>query len=490
METTTLVKTANCDLQHPLPPLYVDLDGTLIRSDLLIELALRFVVDRPWQFWRLPMWLLAGRATLKARLSEQVELDVARLPYASELLEYLRQQREAGRRIVLATASHERWANRIASFLGLFDAVIASDAAVNRKGTAKLEAIRQHAIGAFSYAGNEAVDLAIWREAATGVVVNATTSVRAAASALTCEERNFSGPTSGLRVWLKAIRLHHWAKNTLLVAPALPIIGSLVPGQWLALAIAFLCFGACASSVYLVNDLLDLDADRAHPRKRHRPFASGSLSLQQGIVAAVALLVFAFAIAIVAMPMVFVATLAVYWVSTLAYSLVLKRRILVDVLMLAGLYTLRIIAGAAAIQVMPSFWILSFSMFLFLSLGSVKRYVELREILQSEGQRTKGRGYFVSDLPFVQSIGMASGLVSVLVMAMYINDPATIAHFPYAKALWGICPLILYWVCRVWLKASRDELHDDPVVFAVSDRVSQLIGLAVLCVVGLAAFAR
>lgn len=462
-------------------PLYVDLDGTLIRSDLLVESALRFVATRPSRAWLLLAWLARGKAALKSELAQSVPLDPQCLPYDEELLDYLREQKAAGRRLVLATASHETYARKIAAHLGLFDAVIASDGRTNRKGEDKLEAIRGDAHGPFSYAGNERVDYPIWREARSAVVVNAGPAVRRRAAQLTEVERQFDGVwPAGLRVWLRAIRLHQWAKNLLLGLPALPIAATLGLWQWGALLVGFLSFGLCASSVYLLNDLMDLDADRAHPRKRRRPLASGALPLQAGVAMAGGMLVAAFALATALLPPAFVGTLAVYWASTLAYSLVLKRRVLLDVLMLAGLYTLRIVAGAAALQVVPSFWILSFSMFLFLSLACVKRYVELRDVAVNESARVVGRGYLVSDLPFVQSMGIASGFVAVLVFAMYIHDPATAAHFALPQALWAICLLVLFWVSRVWLKASRMELHDDPVVFAVTDRPSQItVGLSV-----------
>ncbi|AKJ27921.1 UbiA family prenyltransferase [Caldimonas brevitalea] len=467
-----------------LAPLYVDLDGTLIRSDLLLESAMRFVAAQPLQAWRLAAWLMRGKAHLKAELAAAVNLDVRCLPYNEELLGYLRQQRALGRRIVLATASHQKYAQQIAEHLGLFDAVIASDGSVNRKGVHKLEAIRTDAGGRFAYAGNDQVDLDVWREADAALVVNASAGVRRQANAVTREELHVPPQKPGVKVWAKAIRLHQWAKNALLLLPALPIAGDLLPSHWISLLIGFVAFGLCASSVYLLNDLMDLEADRAHPRKRKRPLASGAVSLPAGVVLSVGMLAAAFLLAAVAMPLGFVATLGVYWISTLAYSLYFKRRVLQDVLMLAGLYTLRIIAGAAAIQVMPSFWIMSFSMFLFLSLACIKRYVELRDAELSEKVKVVGRGYGVSDLPFVQSVGTSAGLVAVLVFAMYVNDPTTASHFTRPAALWTICPLVLLWVSRVWLKASRMELHDDPVVFAVTDRASQLI--AVLSVVALA----
>ena len=259
--------------------------------------------------------------------------------------------------------------------------------------------------------------------------------------------------------------------------PALPLAASLAPAAWMALAIGFVCFGLCASSVYLLNDLLDLEADRAHPRKRSRPLASGALPLLHGCVASGLLLVAAFGIALAALPLPFAGVLLVYWLSTLWYSFDLKRRVLVDVMALAVLYTLRIVAGAAILLVPPSFWILAFSIFLFLSLAAAKRYVELDDLRRHQRDRPAGRGYLIGDVDFVLALGMSSGMVSVLVFALYVNDPVARAHLGQPYALWLVGPLLLFWIARIWLKAVRGELHDDPLVFAFADRFSQVMVL-------------
>lgn len=471
----------------PLLPLYVDMDGSLIRSDLLIESALKLLKGSLGNIFMLLGWLMQGKAHLKARIAARVELEAGTLPFNPDVLDLLRAARAAGRKVVLATASHVRYANAVAAHLGLFDAVLASTETQNLSGAAKLAAIQQHAKGPFAYVGNEAVDLLIWRQAAGAVVVTASQSLLAQARQAAPVVQWVPVPAPGIVDWARALRLHQWAKNLLLFMPALPLTAVLQPSTWLALCSAFVCFGLCASSVYLLNDLLDLESDRAHARKRNRPIPAGKIPILHACALFPVLLLLAFALALATLPWQFVAVLALYWMSTMAYSFDLKRRVLVDIMTLASLYTIRILAGSAVILFAPSFWILVFSMFLFLSLASAKRYVELLETQNRERGKVTGRGYYVTDMPFVLALGLASGLISVLIFALYVNDPAARLHMQQPYALWLVCPLLLYWISRVWLKASRNELHDDPVVFAVTDRISQIVALLGLLLVLVAA---
>lgn len=471
---------------HPLPqreheptpaglPLYVDLDGSLLRSDLLVESALKLLRTDWTRAPELLRWLAQGKAALKTHLALAVELDVATLPYDPDVLEHVRSARAEGRRVVLATASHRRHAEAVAEHLGLFDAVLATDANVNLSGERKLAAIRADAQGPFHYVGNEAVDLAIWRHAEGAVVVSTGRALHERAADVTQVVAAITPPRAGARTWLKAIRLHQWAKNALIFMPALPIAGVLPAAAWGALVLAFVAFGLCASSVYLLNDMLDLEADRLHHRKRERPFAAGRIPLVHGAWAVAGLWAAAFGLSIAWLPWPFVGVLALYWACTLAYSLALKRRVLVDVMTLAWLYTLRIVAGSAVILVAPSFWILAFSVFLFLSLAAAKRYVEVSDMQRRQRDRIAGRGYLLGDIHFVLALGVSSGMVAILVFSLYVNDPAATARLAHPHALWLICPLLLYWQSRIWLKATRDELHDDPLVFALADRISRVV---------------
>jgi 4-hydroxybenzoate polyprenyltransferase len=303
-------------------------------------------------------------------------------------------------------------------------------------------------------------------------------------------ERVFHGAAKPYgALWLRALRLHQWAKNLLIFVPLMASHRALEVDALRSAFLAFLWFGLCASATYLINDLLDLDADRTHKRKRQRPFASGDLSIVQGMVVALALLSTAFIGAALTVDVLFVAVLGTYALGTLWYSFTLKQIAMVDVLTLAGLYTVRVIAGSAAIEVEPSFWLLAFSMFVFLSLATVKRYTELRFARSSGRSHAAGRGYRTDDLPLLLSCGTSAGFVAVLVLALYVNLGAT-ELYRYPQLLWLLCPLVLYWICRVWRKAHRDELHDDPLVFAVTDRPSLAVVSICLLLMWLATWAR
>jgi 4-hydroxybenzoate polyprenyltransferase len=466
----------------PLPPLYVDLDGTLIATDLLHESALQLVRMAPGTLLRLPAWLLNGKAALKRRVAERVRLDAASLPYREPVLDIIRQARQQGRRVVLATASDRALADAVAAHLGLFDAVLASDGQRNLSGPRKLEAIRTDAAGQpFSYAGDGAVDLAVWQGAQSAIVVSNSSRLRHRVRAATRVEAEIDVPRAGWRDLLYGIRLHQWLKNLLVFVPLLPILDQTTLGMALAALAMFFAFGLCASAIYLVNDLLDLEADRHHQRKKKRPIAAGTLPIGQAIALAAALLTGSAALAFATLPLPAIGVLAGYVLLTSAYSLWLKRRMLVDVFALAALYTVRILAGMSAARVEGSFWLLGFSMFMFLSLALVKRYVEIGEMKAGGQARAQGRAYAASDAGFVLATGLAAGQLSILTLSLYLNDPKVTQRYDHPYALWLLCPLMLYWLVRIWLKGHRGELHDDPVVFAATDRISQMVLL--LCVV-------
>lgn len=455
-------------------PLVIDLDGTLLRGDVLHESALRLLADRPWAAGRFPGWLLKGKAHLKRQIADRVELDVETLPVHAEVLAWARAQSRAGRRLVLCSASDAKFVHQVAEHLGLFDEVIASDGITNVSAERKAQAlVRRFGAKGFDYAGNSTDDLPVWAAARRAIVVGAGTGLRAKAERIATVERHFERPQSGLRVWRKALRLHQWAKNLLVFLPLLASHRFMELPLLAATCLGFLAFGLCASSVYILNDLMDLPSDRRHARKRERPFASGALSPGAGLAVGVLLLVAAFSLGWLAAPA-FDAWLAVYLGLTLYYTFVLKRKILVDALALAALYTLRILAGGAAATIWPGFWLLAFSLFLFLSLAFVKRYSELKGVLDDGGDRTHGRDYVISDLPLIETLGVVAGFSSVQVMALYINGESITRLYPHQNIVWLTVPTLLYWIARMWVKAHRGEMHDDPVVFAVSDRLSLL----------------
>jgi len=467
--------------------LVVDLDGTLINSDMLVENLFLFLRHHPLRAFSLFIWLLGGKANFKRRLADAVVPSADDLPYNKPLLAWLHEQREGGARLVLATASDKRIAQAVADHLGIFDEVIATEnhnLSSHRKQAALVERFGEKG---YAYIGNSSADLAVWRSAAAIHVANPEQGVLRAARKLGTVGQVFDERPAYFRTVLRALRIHQWAKNTLLFVPLLASHRILEwPLVWNGL-VAFLAFGACASSVYLLNDLLDLADDRQHPTKRNRPLASGTLPVLHALFLIPALLFGAFTLALWQLPPLFAAVLGGYYLLTMAYSLWLKRVVMLDVVTLAMLYTARVIAGAVAMSLVATFWILAFCMFIFLSLAFVKRYTELHDARQ-KGKRGKsaGRGYYPADFELLASLGGASGYLSVLVLALYINEAASETLYRTPEWMWAACPLLLFWLSRVWLLAHRGQMHDDPIVFALRDPVSRWTGLGFLAVFTLA----
>ncbi|TDU28704.1 4-hydroxybenzoate polyprenyltransferase [Panacagrimonas perspica] len=462
-------------------PLCVDLDGTLTPVDTLHEGLIALAKSSPLSLFALPAQISRGKAAFKAFVAERAPLDAEVLPIRPDLLEWLHTQKNAGRHLVLVTASDRRTAEAVAERVGLFDEVIASDGQRNLAGQAKREVLVQRfGEKGFDYAGNDVPDLQVWRSAAHAIVVGDEALTRKAAE-VCAVDRRFPASQRTARTWIRALRLHQWVKNALVFMPALLAHQIGEPATLIQALLAFLAFGLCASSVYVFNDLLDLPSDRRHARKRNRPFAEGLLPAKDGVIAGTGLLLGSAAVAATVGPW-FCLALAAYYLLTWAYSLRLKRVALIDVMMLAGLYTMRIIAGSAATLIWPSFWLLGFSVFMFLSLGIAKRFAELDDAKQAGAQLSHGRGYGANDLPLLQSLGTSAGYCSIVVLALYINSAASGALYTHAKALWLLPPVMLFWISRVWLVTSRGQMHDDPIVFALRDRVSLV--LAVLMAFG------
>lgn len=470
--------------QHIQPPLVIDLDGTLLRTDLLVEAGLRFLHDHPMRFWQPLIWLTRGRAHLKERLALASPIDVERLPVCREAIAAVETARAEGRRVVLATASHRDWAAEVARHLGPFDEVLATEGSTNLSAERKRDAlVSRFGKGGFDYLGNAHDDLPVFRAARRGYLVNPEPGLEG-------RVRRIDTPVQvllpgGVRpgVWFQALRPHQWLKNLLIFLPLLAAHQFTDPVLLAYGLLAFVVFGLCASSVYLLNDLLDLPEDRRHPTKRHRPFASGALSVKAGLVVFPLLLLLAFTASALWLPWTFTGVLAVYYLLTLAYSLDLKRRMMLDVLVLAALYTIRVIAGGAVFDLGLTFWMLAFSMFVFLSLAKVKRYAELRAAVErGDTGQTPGRGYWPSDLGMVAVLGVVSGYLSVLVLALYIHDADTATLYTHAEWIWLAVPLLLFWISRVWMLAHRGQMLEDPLWFAVRDRVSLLVGFLVALV--------
>ena len=467
-------------------PLVVDLDGTLLRTDSLHESAIRLLRDRPFDLLRVPFWLIRGKAVLKRKIAHVIKLDPASLPYRTDLLAWLAEEHAAGRRLVLCTASDAAVARAIADHIGLFDEVIASDGVTNLAGARKAATlVERFGVGGFDYAGNSGVDLFVWQSARCAIVVDASAQVAREARERFDIEREFSRADPRPTVWSKVLRLHQWLKNLLLFVPLLAAHRYDDGYQWLSLVFAFFAFGLCASTVYVVNDLFDLESDRRHPRKRLRPFASGSVPVWQGVAVAPVLLAGS-AVFAAQVGSAFVFWLITYFMTTCAYSWGLKRIVLIDCLLLAVLYTLRIVAGGAATALDLSFWLLAFSVFLFMSLAFVKRYAELLVQAQSGDEKAHGRGYLTADAPLVQAFGVASGYSAVLVLALYLNSDAVLRLYGSAQVVGTLVPILLFWISWVWLQAHRGRMHDDPLVFAVKDRASLAVGFVLAAVLVIA----
>lgn len=463
--------------------LVVDLDGTLLRSDMLYESFWSgFAGD-----WKLPfraaLTLPKGKAALKRLLAQNSSVDVTTLPYDDRVLARVKDWRASGGRTALVTATDQALADQIAAHLGLFDDVIGSDGAANLKGPAKADTlVARYGAGGFTYMGDHEADLAIWSKAGGAITVNAKPELKAK---VTCDGpiEHLDRPARDLAPYFKAIRPHQWLKNILIFFPMLAAheLSLLI---FLRALIAFASFSLIASSVYVLNDLLDLKGDRAHPRKRLRPFAAGTIPIARGTVMAVSLLL-AGLIPAIWLGLPFLKVMVVYYVLTMAYSLRLKRQLVVDIFALAGLYTIRILAGGTSSAIPMSVWLLAFSIFFFFSLAAVKRQAELVDGLKSGKLKAHGRGYHVDDVPIVAMMALASGYVSVLVMALYISSPQVAQLYTQPGYLWGACLVLFYWLSRMVMTTHRGKMNDDPVLYAAKDRVS-LICFALILGAGFA----
>lgn len=474
-------------IAHTNTALVVDLDGTLTPTDTLVESLVQVVKQSPFNLIRLPFWLLKGRAGFKEDVSARAAILAELLPYRESLLVYLREEKAKGRRIVLATAAHHSIANDVAKHLGLFDQVLATEAGRNLKGVEKLRAIEEKVGRDFVYVGDSRADLPIWEAARAAVLVNVTAGTAESVQRKVKIERAFHDESVGVGVWLRAFRVHQWMKNLLLFVPLLTAFSFAEISNLASIFLAFLAFSLAASATYMVNDLWDLENDRAHPRKRLRPLASGRLSILHGLAVASAALVVAFGLALLVSTDFFL-MLLFYLLLTSAYSWALKEYVLVDVLVLSFLYTLRILAGSVAIGVPTSSWLLAFSVFIFLSLALVKRCAELVSLHQSGGEATRGRDYRVTDLIVLWPLGVGAALAAVVVFGLFISAPETQVRYGAAQLLWLVAFGLIYWLARMWVKTSRGEMLDDPVVYAIKDRGSRITLCGMIAIILISRF--
>lgn len=453
-------------------PLCIDLDGTLIATDTLWEGLVSVLIRRPWLLLAVIAWALSGKAVLKREIAARYQSGGGDWPYRAEVIERIKLARGSGQPVWLVTGAAESTARTIADHLGLFDRVLHSSDTENLTSRRKRERlVSLCGDGGFDYAGNSRDDVAVFDAARRAIIVAPDRAASRWGSSHDAEVLPLAG-ISPLAI-LKSIRVHQWLKNILIVVPLVLNHEFANFSLLLAAIAAFFSFSFLASAVYIVNDISDLANDRQHPRKRLRPLAAGAVSIPVISVTAVALLLASIGLASLLPPM-FWAVLALYALVTTVYTFVLKRKLLVDVFTLAGLYTVRIVAGAAATGIDLSFWLLAFSIFFFLSLALVKRYVELDELADESGTQLKGRSYVGSDKDMIGQAGIASAFSAAMVLALYVDSKEVASMYPQPALLWPLCPLILYMLLRIWVLARRSQMHEDPVVFIMRDWRSQL----------------
>lgn len=470
-------------LLHPTgddrPVLVCDLDGVLIRTEMLDETFWAAVAAG----WTAPLVafraLMRGRAALKQTLAERGPVDPEHLPYRPEIVARLKAWQSAGGRTALVTSADQAVAEEIAAFLGVFDEVHGSDGTRNLRAATKAAfLVQRFGEGGYNYIGGVATDRPVWKTSARATTLGLPEGARSRVTALEAVTHLDKEVMNFPRALMQAMRPHQWLKNLLIFLPLLA--AHQMDAVTMARAVlAFITFGLVASSVYVLNDLLDLPSDRAHPRKRNRPFASGRLPLRHGLwltpgLLGAGVLLGGF------LGWGFLAVLAVYYATTTAYSLWLKRQPVVDICALASLYSLRIAAGAAATAIPISVWLMAFAIFFFFSLAAVKRQAELADAIKAGRDLNARRGYRAEDLPLVAMMAVGAGYLSILVMALYVNSLAVTQLYSTPEVLFGICAVLLFWISRTVMLAHRGEMHDDPVVFAATDRVS-LGAFGVVC---------
>lgn len=455
-------------LSAEAPPLVIDLDGTLIHSDLLWETLVLFLKQHLLRAWMLPVWLFGGKAAFKDKLARAVEFDASALPYDRALLEHIAAEKAAGRKIVLATGSQRALAEQVAAHLKLFDVVMATEERVNLTSHHKADAlVREYGHGGFDYVGNSRVDVPVWEKSRHAYAVT-----RSAFQLADGRSTTRIGDTrhNWLPALVQALRPRQWLKNLLVFVPMLA--GHVMTAEaFMQSVFAFLAFSLCASSAYLLNDTLDAQDDRLHATKHRRPVASGRLPMWVALCASPVLALAALAFSTLSAPLL-PAVIGVYFLTTLWYSFQLKRVMMLDIVTLSILYSIRIIGGGVATGIVLSFWLLAFSFFIFLSLAMLKRFSELSNLHRQGARKTRGRGYRTGDAPAIGAMGLNAAMMSVLVLMMYMNSENILRNYRHPELLVGCAPLLVFWLGRLWLLAYRGKVNEDPVLYVSTDRVS------------------
>lgn len=450
-------------------PLCVDLDGTLVGTNTLFEAAIAAIKQHPANILAIIASLLKGKAAVKHAIGLNTSIDASLLPYNTTLITWLTSQRTHGRHLILATASDEAIADAVAKHLGIFDEIIASTPKHPVSAHGKY-AILKHKFGnkGFAYAGNSHADLAVWQHASSAILVNTDERVTAQVRTAIPVEAEFPRTQrASIKTWLKTIRVHQWIKNLLIFTAPITAHRLFESDVFSNSLTAFISFSFLASSVYILNDLLDIPSDRLHPTKRLRPIASGAIQLSHAAVVGCVAACAGIAIAVALLPMKFISILLTYFIVTAAYSLRLKKIPYVDILILSGLYVLRIVAGGKATGIPTSNWLFLFAAFMFVSLGIAKRVTEL-----TRTETAAGRGYTAKDRNILIPIGVTTGILACGVLALYTQSATVSRLYTSPAGLVLIVPVVALWLARMWKHAIAGSLHDDPVLFAAKDKVS------------------
>lgn len=463
--------------------LVVDLDGTLIRTDLLLESALAFLKKSPQKVFQLIVAFFAGRLALKNFLATSIELNVGNLPYDSEVISFIKKQkRDSNVKVVLASASAAKYVEAIANHVSYFDEWHGSQD-VNLVSGQKLALIIEKYGSNVRYIGNSTADIPIWKGLGQAYIANPSPGLTKLVKKAGIPYVMITKPSgTKFKTFVKTLRVHQWSKNALVLLPFLAAHKFLSVEAWVCAFVAFLAFSFTASAVYVMNDMLDVNSDRAHPSKRSRPFASGALALWWGLVLVPLLLTMA-AILSLFLPLLFGLTIALYFTANVFYSFHLKKVHTLDLVLLAGMYTARLVAGGEATDSRITPWLAAFSIFFFFGLAAVKRFTEISEMLQ---RKVSGRGYYLDDKLIVLALGVSTSMLSVLVFALYVNSPQVADLYSHPVWLWTILPLLLYWTSRIWIAAGRGEVHSDPVLHALKDKQSYVLGAIAILFIGMA----
>lgn len=457
--------------------LVCDLDGTLIKTDILLESILILIRNKPLFLFILPIWLLSSRSKFKSQIFSHTNIKVELLPYNQDVINFLKNEKAKGRKLILATASFSEIAIQVSDYLGIFDQVFGSNDKINLKSTNKANLlIEKFGDKNFDYIGDSKADINVWKASNKAIYVGSNNNLKNIVKS-NGDYQIIEFEKNKIIDIIKEIRIYQWVKNILIFLPALMAHKVFVDNNLLNSLFAFFSLSFTASFVYLINDMIDLESDREHPRKKNRPFASGKLDLMFGVKLSIILIISGLLISFFAVGAKFTEILLIYFAITTLYSFYLKKIAILDIMILASLYTIRIIAGGYASNTPLSPWLLGFSMFIFLSLAIVKRYTELLSLKSENKLKVAGRGYYIEDMNLLVSIGPAAGYLAVLVFTLYINSPDIKLLYHHSKYLWLIAPMLIFWITRIWLLANRGQMTDDPIVFAVKDKVSIIVAL-------------